>query len=144
MDQIDESKFAVLDDLFIKGRLTTTSDVGGVSVGYRTLTHEEELMAVNSANNQPLAFKIEQLTLAITHLNGKKISDDFRERDLLRKKLGKLPSSYINAYFLPYAELVSKIPPIEKENIVDPLEKEQQLEQSTKSVLTVEPFQTTH
>lgn len=139
----DESKFDILDQLISKGRLETTATVGDVTVGYRTLNHEEELQAVNSAGGQPLAFKVEQLSIAITSLNGRKISDDVREREFLRKKLLKMPSKYLNDYYLPYLELVSKVPPLTKENIEVPLDEKPVSDQSTKSALTVESFQTT-
>lgn len=140
---VDGSKFECLDELIHKGHLTATEDVGGVKVGYRTLTHEEELQAATRANGNMLAFRVEQLAVAITTLNGKKISNDFKEREVLRVKLGKLPSTYINAYFAPYAMLLSKIPPITKESIENVLGEDQAQEHSTKSSYTVESFQQT-
>lgn len=142
-NNFDESKFEILDALILKGRLTTIADVGDIKVGFRTLNHEEELNAVSNANGQPLAFKVEQLSLAIISLNGKKISDDPRERDFLRKKLLKMPSLYINEYYTPYLQLIGKVPPITKENVEVPLDETTTYDQSTKSALTVESFQTT-
>lgn len=125
-------KFAALESLATRGRLETTEQVGDILIGYRTLTHDEEVASISSAMGQPYSIKIEQLSRSITSFDGQKISDDPKERDELRKKLGSIPYQYINDFYTPFALLIAKIPKLTPENIELPLEKAQQPEAFTK------------
>lgn len=126
-------KFQALSALIEQGRLEEEYEVGGVKFRLRTLTHDQEVAAVEAALGRPYAVKIEYLTRAIVSLNGQRISDDIEERDELRQHLGKMSFQYINAFNEKYIQLNGNIPKLEsKEDIADPLAQGVPSDQPTK------------
>ena len=127
------SKFEMLTQLIEKGRLEADYEVGNIRFRLRTLTHDQEVAAVEAALGRPYAIKIEYLTRSIVSLNGKPVSDDVDERNELREALGKLAFQYINAFNEKYVDLNNKIPKLDKkEDLADPLVQGALLDQPTK------------
>lgn len=132
-----------LEEMIVKGSLTSEVNVGGVKVGYKTLSHDEEVTAINKSVGQPYVIKVEQLSLAITHINGEKVVTD-EDRKMLREKLGKLSSNYINAFYEPYLTLYESVPKLNEEGLNKVLgESPASQEASTNSAFTVTSRPTT-
>lgn len=135
--------FSGLEELVRKGKLTTEETVLGHKIGYRTLSYMEEADAFSRCGDNVLKIRIEQLSLSITSFDGVSISSSEEDRTRLKTLLNNMAPVYLNKIYEPFAKLTNNTPELTQENIQTPLDQDQQLEASTRSVVTMENFQQT-